>query len=120
MFVYKILYYVHVCHLGFCFTVCASGDSELDYVMFFRSSRHSSEMDFGDNEDSGQEENADTPRPSLTDTTASRARDKAKVSNSVTLCTSTRATCLCCMYEPYLALLCTMHMHGNGTTCVAH
>jgi hypothetical protein len=56
----------------------SSGDSELDYVMFFRSSRHSSEMDFGDNEDSGQEENADTPRPSLTDTTASRARDKAK------------------------------------------
>lgn len=49
------------------FTPHYSGDSEADYVMFFRSSRNSSEMDFGDNEDSGNEDNADTPRPSMSD-----------------------------------------------------
>ena len=52
------------------------GDSEADYVTFLRSSRHSSEMDFGDNEDSGNDENADTPRPSLTDSMAYRETTK--------------------------------------------
>lgn len=56
----------------------SSGDSETDYVMFFRGSRNSSEMDFGDNEDSGNEDNAGTPRPSLTDCMAFRVKSKAK------------------------------------------
>lgn len=61
------------------FTLHYLGDSEADYVMFFRSSRNSSEMDFGDNEDSGNDDNADTPRPSMTDVMALQAQDKAKV-----------------------------------------
>ncbi|CAI7999299.1 hypothetical protein GBAR_LOCUS2676, partial [Geodia barretti] len=45
--------------------------------MFFRSSRNSSEMDFGD-EDSGNDDSADTPRPSHADLMGLRSRACAK------------------------------------------